>query len=290
MKRFPVSLTVLIAAAIGASPAPEQSSGDFRLELNASLVSVDVRVDDVNQTAVTTLDRNDFQVYEDGVLQQVRSFTPVSGEYRILLLIDRSGSMSRYWSLLMKGLNSFMKTLRPQDQVAVAAFDEDVQLDMDWRSAPNGNMAKSKLTPDGVVTEIWRSVDWARRKVLNTTGRKGVIVFTDGEDSGNDFARAMQRAVDSAVPFYFVGMTREDSIGGARMKKFAQETGGRAFFPRNAKELDAIYTSIARDLASSYTITYSPAAAESGTQHQIEIRTVDSQLHIVQSRSSYMAK
>ncbi len=240
---------------------------------------------------VTNLGKDDFRVYEDGVLQPIRNFTPVSGGYRILLLIDHSGSMQRYWSFLLDGLNLFMRNLRPQDQVAIATFDNNVQVAMPWRSAQEGNALKVGIAPDGRGTIIWDSIRWAVREVIRSSGRKGVIVFTDGEDAGLDFDKVLKYAAESEVPFYFVGVTTENTPGGVRMKQFAQATGGKAYFPKNPNELGPLYTSIARDLGTSYTIAYAPLKSPGDNKlRRIEIRPIDVRLRVIQSRTGYYAK
>lgn len=263
----------------------------YKLELNSSLVSVDVGVYDRNEKAVTDLSKDDFRVFEDGVLQPIQNFTPVSSGYRILLLIDHSGSMMRYWSFLLDGLNVFMKTLRPQDQVAIATFDNDVQVAMKWRSAIEGNTEKVSIAPNGRGTEIWSSLSWAVHEVSLSSGRKGVVVFTDGEDGGIGFKDAAKRASESEIPFYFVGMTPENTEGGVRMKDFAAATGGKAYFPKTANELAPLYSKIARDLGTAYTISYAPIKPPGDNKlRRIEIKTLDVRLHLTQSRSGYYAK
>jgi len=269
------------------------SSGDdqYKLELTTSLVTVDVGVYDRSEKPVTNLGKDDFRVYEDGVVQPIRNFTPVSGGYRILLLIDHSGSMGRTWPFLLDGLNFFMKNLRPQDQVAIATFDNSVQVAMPWRSAKEGNTEKVGIAPNGMGTEIWYSLDWAVKEVSRSNGRKGVIVFTDGEDRGENYEKSLKKALESEIPFYFVGMTTENTQGGVRMKQFAQATGGKAYFPRSPSELGPLYTSIARDLGTSYTISYSPLKPPGDNKlRRIEIRPVDVRLHVIQSRAGYYAK
>ena len=281
------STSLLIAGTIQA-PARDD---EFRLEVNTALVSVDVGVYDQKEKAVTNLGKDDFRVFEDGVLQPIRSFTPVSGGYRILLLIDHSGSMQRYWSFLLDGLNLFMKNLRPQDQVAIATFDNNVQVAMPWRSAQEGNTQRIGIAPDGRGTIIWDSIRWSVREVIRSSGRKGVIVFTDGEDNGVDYDKVLKYAVESEVPFYFVAVTTENSQGGARMKKFAQETGGKAYFPKTANDLAPLYGTIARDLGTSYTIAYAPLKSPGDNKlRRIEIRPIDVRLRVLQSRTGYYAK
>jgi len=287
-----ILLLLIYAAWAFAAPLQNPSSdGEFKLELNTALVTLDVGVYDRNEKSVLNLGKDDFRVYEDGILQPIRSFTPVSGGYRILLLIDHSGSMQRFWSFLLDGLNSFMKNLRPQDQVAIATFDNNVQVAMGWRSAKDGNALRVGIAPDGRGTIIWDSIRWAVREVIRSSGRKGVIVFTDGEDDGNDFDKVMKYAVESEIPFYFVGVAPENTTGSNRMKRFAEATGGKAYFPKSPTELEPLYASIARDLGSSYTISYAPLKPPGDNKlRRIEIRPVDVRLHVIQSRTGYYAK
>jgi VWFA-related protein len=275
-----------------AARVPAQDNAPYKLEINTALVSVDVGVFDRSEKPVTDLTKEDFRVYEDGVLQQIRSFTAPSSPYHILLLIDHSGSMNHYWASLLKGLTSFMKTLRPQDQVAVASFDEKVELALPWQSAQAGSAAKLRIMPDGDYTEIWYSMDWAIQELNAFNGRRGVIVFTDGRDSGNAFDAVMKHAVDSGIPHYFVGVTDENTEGAGRMTAFARATGGQAYFPKGASDLPPLYTAIARDLGTSYTIAYSPSIPPGNKKlRHIEVRPVDNAaFHVIQSRSSYDAK
>jgi len=289
--RLVLILLTFSAFAVSATIQTPIRDDEYKLEVNSSLVTVEVGVYDRMNKPVTNLGKDDFLVYEDGVVQPIRSFTPVSGGYRILLLIDHSGSMQRYWSFLLDGLNLFMRNLRPQDQVAIATFDNNVQVAMPWRSAQEGNALRVGISPDGRGTIIWDSIRWAVREVIRSSGRKGVVVFTDGEDDGADFEKVVKYAAESDVPFYFVGVTTENSPGGLRMKQFAQATGGKAYFPKNPNDLGPLYTSIARDLGTSYTIAYAPLKSPTDNRlRHIEIRPIDVRLRVIQSRTGYYAK
>jgi len=289
--RLVLILLTVSAFAVAATIQTPLRNDEYRLELSTSLVTVEVGVYDRLDKPVTNLGKDDFQVYEDGVLQPIRSFTPVSGGYRILLLIDHSGSMQSYWPFLLDGLNLFMRSLRPQDQVAIATFDSNVQVAMPWRSAREGNALRVGISPDGRGTIIWDSIRWAVREVIRSSGRKGVIVFTDGEDDGLDFDKVLKYAAESEVPCYFVSVTSENTQGGRRMKQFAQATGGKAYFPKSPNELGPLYTSIAQDLGTSYTIAYAPLKSPGDNKlRHIEIRPIDVRLRVNQSRTGYYAK
>ena len=289
--RLVLILLIFTAISLATTIQTPLRNDEYRLELNTSLVSVEVGVYDKMDKPVTNLGKDDFRAFEDGVEQPIRNFTPVSGGYRILLLIDHSGSMQRYWSFLLDGLNLFMRNLRAQDQVAIATFDNNVQVAMPWRSAQEGNALKVGISPDGRGTIIWDSIRWAVREVIRSSGRKGVIVFTDGEDDGLDFDKVLKYATESEVPFYFVGVTTENTPGGVRMKQFAQASGGKAYFPKSPNDLGPIYASMARDLGTSYTIAYAPIKPPGDNKlRRIEIRPIDVRLRVIQSRTGYYAK
>jgi len=287
-------VAVVLAAAVCLIAQDASQDVPYTLKLNASLVSVDVGVFDGSERPITNLGKEDFQIFEDGVRQDIRTFTPVSGGYSILLLIDHSGSMRSSWPLLLDALNEFMKRLRTQDQVAIATFDDDIEVAMDWRSAQNGNAAKIAMTANGRGTDIWNAVDWAVREVGYTKGRKGVIVFTDGGDRGRmNYDRVLQKVVDSGFPFYFVGMTTSDSSpqGNLRMKQMAEASGGRIYLPNSASELTGLYKQIAAELGAAYTLGYSPKNPPGDAKlRHIQVRPIDVRLHVTQSRTSYYAK
>src|SRR5678810_462805 len=101
---------------------------EFQLKVNVSLVSVDVGVYDRKGESVTTLKQDDFLVYEDDQLQEIRAFEPSGVAFNALLVVDRSGSMRGAWDSMISGLNRFMEVLRVQDRVAIAAFDRDIEM------------------------------------------------------------------------------------------------------------------------------------------------------------------
>src|SRR5262245_53201478 len=117
--------TLVAIAALALSLAiSEMTAGQDipRISVDVSLVTLDVEVVDSNNRPVTTLDRKDFQIYEDGVPQELRSFDAVATPYNILLLFDCSSSTEKDWPFLVEAMNKFTKMLRPQDRIAIAEF------------------------------------------------------------------------------------------------------------------------------------------------------------------------
>ena len=312
--RLTLALTLLgLAAAIAAAQ-------EFQLSVDVSLVSVDVGVYDRKGEAVTTLTQEDFLIFEDGVRQDIRAFEPSGVAFNALLVVDRSGSMRSVWDSVIQGLNRFMTVLRVQDRVAIAAFDNGVEIVSKWRSAQAGRNEKVGIAPEGRGTDFYGAVSWAAGYIKPEKGRKGVVVFSDGEQSGggqfgfgsapnrngggpqsgnnrnsnspnssSEFRRTAERVRQTNVPFYFVGYDTTPASAEA-MKQLAEVSGGKAFFPTAARELIGVYEQIARDLGRAYTITYAPKKAPDGKFRKIEVRPLDVRLRLAQSRDGYYAR
>src|SRR6187401_1418496 len=97
------------------------------IQVDVSLLTLDVTVSDAAGRPVTDLTREEFQILEDGQLKEIRTFSPVEALYIILLLIDRSASMEAHWPLIDPAIARFVSSLKPQDRISIAAFDERSQ-------------------------------------------------------------------------------------------------------------------------------------------------------------------
>ena len=156
----------------------------FRVDV--PLVSLDVGVTDPSGRALINLTQEDFQILEEGEPREIKSFSSVETPYNILALFDCTGSTREAWPFLLKALNGFLGTLRPQDLVAVAAFGAGTTTILDWtpRSAESLNVQMKMPSPLCDQTNFYGAVTWATRKLQEVNGRKGVIVFTDGVHGG----------------------------------------------------------------------------------------------------------
>ena len=281
----------MILVGISASVAAAQD--EFRVRVNVSLVSVDVGVFDRKGEAVTTLQKDDFLIFEDGQEQEIRVFEPSGVAFNALLLVDRSGSMRAAWDSMVGGLNRFMEVLRVQDRVAIAAFDSDVQMASNWRGAKSGKREIVSMLPDGRGTDFYGAVTWAAGYIRPEKGRRGVIVFSDGRqaafEQGGTLKLALERVRQVNVPFYFIGYNTTPASE-SEMKQLAESSGGRAFFPAAVEDLVRVYEQIGRDLGRAYSIGYAPRKEPDGKFRKIEVRTLDVRLRVSQSRDGYYAR
>jgi Ca-activated chloride channel family protein len=281
----------VILAAVSASVAVAAQQ-EFQLKVNVSLVSVDVGVYDRRGEAITTLKKDDFLILEDDQPQEIRAFEPSGVAFNALLVVDQSGSMRGAWDSMVSGLNRFMEVLRAQDRVAIAAFDNGVEMAAKWRSAKSGRQEKVGISPDGVGTDFYGAMIWAAGYIRGEKGRKGVIVFSDGQQSrsfDSSLQQALERVRQVNVPFYFVGYNTSPASA-SEMKQLAEASGGRAYFPQAVEELVGIYEQIGRDLGRAYSIGYLSPKSPDGKFRKIQVRTLDVRLHVAQSRDGYYAR
>src|SRR5207249_2407244 len=128
---MPLTVRLFLLSFVSATCISAQIS-DYTLKVDVPYVLVDVTVQDEHNKVVDDLSRQSFELYEDGVPQEIRYFSPVSTPYNIFLLFDRSGSTQNKWPLMQRAVAGFISNLRPQDRIAIAAFDSELQRELGW--------------------------------------------------------------------------------------------------------------------------------------------------------------
>jgi len=221
--RIPLTIVILFAVATGVPLAQDRA----QITVNVALVTVGVEVTDSNDRPVTNLKIDDFQVYEDGVAQEIRSFDAVEAPYSILLLFDCSSSTEPNWPFLLQAMNRFGQTLRPQDRVAIAQFGSGFKMLQKWvlrREA--SEVAIQPNDPACSGTDFYGAVRQGLEELESVKGRRGIIILTDGAHqqipfnrgrsadstryvdavNDSDFQRVLRNASRSATVLYFVAI------------------------------------------------------------------------------------
>lgn len=276
-----VAAGLLVAAGAIASlsaqtvqPVPQlQQPGVFRS--SSALVALNVTVQDKNARFVAGLQPGDFAVYEDGVKQQVQFFESSAVPVDLIVLIDTSSSMSDKVAAVHDAASGFLRTMRDGDRGAVVAFANTVSVLQPLTSdrtlleqAVRGTGARGSTSLNNAVYIALKEFGQPAHAAA-AVRRQAIVVLSDGADTSSlvsfddvlDLARqsgvniyplALQSMPPGAAP-QRVGLSESDRS----MKQLARETGGTAFFP-DAGQLKAVYTGIAAELASQYSIGYVP--------------------------------
>jgi len=223
--RTHLAIAIVLALAAGVVLAQEA-----RISVDVSLVTLGVEVVDSNDRPVTTLKGDDFEIYEDGVRQQVRSFDSIETPYNILLLFDCSSSTEHDWPFLVEAMHRFTRTLRPQDRIEVAQFGSGFKVMQRWFARTNDSVDIVLQTRDSVCsgTDFYGAIKKGIDELQSVKGRRGIIVLSDGghqqipyrnvrgdspfaaryvdaaDDS--DFQKVLKIASNSAAMLYFVAV------------------------------------------------------------------------------------
>ena len=223
---------------------------------------------------ITDLEEADFLVFEDGIKQNVTFFSRRQSPIALSLLLDSSASMEEHLPVLQTAASNFVHKLKSNDIAQVIDFDSRVEI----RQGFTGNQAEldtaiSQLAAGG-STSLHNAIYIALKELRKVRAvneedvrRQALIVFSDGEDTSSlvSFDEVLDLAKRSETSIYTIALRGADvQAKGFReaefvMRTLAQETGGRAFFPAKIDDLNGVYTQIADELASQYTLGYTSA-------------------------------
>ncbi len=278
-------LATIGLAAAGPQTPPEQPA--FRAGVD--IVSLSVTVTTPESTFVTALSQSDFELFEDGVKQEVQFFTSGKLPIALSLLLDTSASMERRIRTAQEAAVGFARHLRPDDLAQVIDFDSRVRILQQFTSDTAELERAIYQTAAGGSTALYNAIYISLKelkKVRTSTAdqvrREAVVVLSDGEDTSSlvGFEEVLELAKRSETAIYAIGL-RSNESGRRRgfneaefvLRQLARETGGRTFFLKDVSELAGIYDLISEELSSQYTLGYvSKNARRDGAWRRVIVR------------------
>jgi len=302
---------------------PQDSDEVVRVETN--LTNIFFTAADSNKRFISNLKKEDVRILEDGQPQEIFTFQknldlPLS----IAILIDTSLSEERTLPDEKAAARAFVEAvMRPdRDEAAIVSFTGEVTLEQGF----TGNLERVRRAIDrvefvppsggyigrGVVvggtppisdtnqmlagsTAIWDAV-WASSNELMSISadntRRTLILLTDGEDTSSQVKmhEAIERAQKADALIYAIGIgdSYQGGVDTGKLQKITEQTGGRAYFPRNEGELRSAFAQIQRDLREQYLIAYSPQnKTRDGSYRRIQIEIVDPELRKQKLKLNY---
>src|SRR5262245_13888417 len=252
-------------------PAQDQ---DKPIKIGADLVTVLTSVADVNGNRIYGLNRNDFELFEDNVRQDIEGiYTEEQIPLRLVFLFDLSLSIRQRFDFEQRAAARFFRqVMRPGDQAAIISISTDPRLELQFTPGVENLVdTLAKLSPGG-ATALYNATIEAARYVRPSEGRHVIIILSDGNDIGSSssLAQAMSEVHKSDAVIYTVHSTGiapsanvRDLGGEFVLKSMSEETGGFAFFPaisrdpeKETRDLDDIYKRIAAEVRAQYVLTY----------------------------------
>jgi len=163
---------------------PEEVEAGDIIKVNTTLVTLPVSVLDRDGRYVPNLRKEDFRLWEDGVEQQVAFFSSVDKPFSVVLMIDTSGSTRFRLEDIQDAAIAFTNQLRTDDRVMIVSFDDQVRALSEFTSDRGRLRDAIRRTRPGEGTKLYDAVDMVMNQQLsNVSGRKAIVLFTDGVDT-----------------------------------------------------------------------------------------------------------
>jgi len=212
----PAFVALIAVAILGAQQEPTFKGGTRTVAVYATVTSPEGRL-------VPDLPRDAFSILDNGKPQPVSLFANDIQPITVVMLLDRSVSMLRNFSLVEKAAEAFVEAMLPADKAMIGSFSNRIQVDPREFTSDKDELfriLRSELQEEG-PTPLWNAVNVGITKLLHQQGRRVVLVFTDGMDAPLNFSArnsslkdVMKRAEEEDVMVYAIGLA--GSSGGAR--------------------------------------------------------------------------
>jgi Ca-activated chloride channel homolog len=268
---------------------------------DVTTVDLDVAVLDNKGKFLPGIPKSNFRVLEDNVPQQIATFNMNSdAPMTIAMVIEFNALFQQYWSEgwyeTLAATYGFVQTLRPQDYVAVVAYDLRPEILCDFTNDQNKlqyELQRLRI-PGFSESSMFDAVAETEQRMANIPGRKAILLIASGRDTLSKLTwdKARKAIQEAGVPIYAFSLLQalrimaEPYMGNIQymdflqadneMKTMAAETGGQAFFPRFLQEYPGIFQTISAALRNQYSITYRPTnQAKDGKFRKIKVELLD---------------
>jgi len=286
------------AASKAAPPADELS----RITVDVTRVNLLYTVTDKKGRFVSNLTKDDFEILENKKQQKILEFTAETDlPLRLAILIDTSNSIRERFRFIQEAAINFVTTvMRPgKDRALVVSFDTSPELVADLT---DDQVAVTKAIRDlrpGGGTALYDAIFFSCRDVLmkdqpRDKFRRAVVVLSDGDDNQSRWTREqaleMAHKADAVIYTISTNITHLETNGDKVLKRYAEETGGIAFFPFKAEDMGQSFENIANELRHQYNVFYRPDPLRTdGLYHPVEIRVKERRELSVRARHGYYA-
>jgi Ca-activated chloride channel family protein len=285
-------------------PAPSAGKDNSPAQFSSQVTRVNMlfTVTDKHGRFVTDLDRDDFEIFENKKEQRITEFTSETDlPLRLAILVDTSNSIRDRFRFQQEAAVNFVNgVMRDEDKAIVVSFDSSSELVADLTSdTAKLESAIRDLRPGG-GTSLFDAIFFSCRDKLMQDQplykfRRAMIILSDGDDNNSrtsrDQALEMGQKADVMIYTISTNISRQPTEGDKIMRYFAQQTGGIAFFPFQASDLNQSFENIANELRHQYNLFYRPEPLKNdGVFHNVEIKVRGRKDLVVRARKGYYAR
>jgi len=250
-------------------------------------VTLDVAVLDNKGNPIPKIPQEKFRILEDNTPQKVTGFSVGQSAMTICLVVEFSNKFQRLytsgWGQTLRDAYGFVQTLKPEDYLAVIAYDMRPEILSDFstdRSQAAEALSRLRI-PGFSEANLYDTLVFTGERMQDIEGRKAIVLLSSGVDTFSKltFDKARKAVQDNGIPIYAIGLlqAQREMGGGMRpgmagamsdlnlavaneqMRTFSNETGGRAFFPRFDGEMPGIFHAVQESMRNNYVLTYQPS-------------------------------
>lgn len=303
-----VGAAFALGGSVGAqqpAPAPQQQPPSVqgqgpatKIPVTTALVRLVATVTDRRHKFITDLEQSDFRVLEDGQPRPIQRFERETDlPLRIALLMDTSNSIRARLRFEQDAAIDFLNDVvrRNKDMALLMTFDNEPQVVQDFTGDIAEVTAAIEKQRAGGGTALWDAIFMAAQRLEHAPlprgpdpqARRLIVVLSDGDDNLSDHAlsEAIEAAEHSEAAIYAIstntdwlaiegGLPRKSfkSHGEENLEKFADQTGGRVFYPYKVEDLSVSFQDIGNELRSQYFLAYTPVTpAPTGQYRKIQV-------------------
>ena len=268
----------------------------------SELVPVYVTVQDASGRLVPDLRQEDFTIHDNGREQPGAFFSNANAPFTAVVMLDRSRSMKAHHEVINDAGAAFVQALQPDDQARIGSLGVRVRIEPQKFTSDRAvllDVLRASST-DGDQSPVWESVDQSITALYGLTGRRVVLLMSDGDnDTGDpraaDFKDVHDRLQRSGVMLYAIGFGMPRTSSGRTvvdppdpgLKRLADTSGGGYFEMTDAADMTRLFTRVAEELRQQYWLGFEPARRD-GKLHEIRVRVKRPGL-TARARQTYLA-
>jgi Ca-activated chloride channel family protein len=289
--RFVATVGLAIAAV-----APALGQGPT-FKTSTRTVPLYTTVVDSQGRLVPNLAKEDFEILDENKLQDIDVFLDEIQPITVVVMLDRSASMTANLKLLSEGAEQFLLRLLPADKGRVGGFSDKIEFASPFSSNRDMLISSLRDLDFGNPTRLNDAIGASLDELKGIDGRRVVLVFTDGDDtdSRTGFGTVLDRARVEEVMVYAIGLESNYFNGVAQvrtrpdrnLRRLADETGGGYFELQKTADLASTFTRVAQELHSQYVLSFSPRNLD-GKVHKLVVRVKRPGM-TARARKSYLA-
>jgi VWFA-related protein len=288
-------LALLCLLSFTARPIGQAANQGATFRTSAQTVAIYATVVDNSGRLVPDLEEKHFEVFDNLKPQPLTLFKSDVQPIKVVIMLDTSGSMTLNLDLLKLAAEQFVLRLLPEDRAKVGSFSDKIIV------SPTFTNDRDELVrilhndiQFGNPTFLWDAIDRSMDELKDQTGRRVVLVFTDGEDETSqktNFNKVITRAQNEDFMIYAIGL--ESHILGQtthpdrNLRKLADQTGGGYFELTQTADLSSTFTRVADELHRQYVLGFSAETLDN-TIHKLDVRVKIPGM-TVRARKSYLA-